>query len=128
MLYLELAKIYSSRGTRIIYGDSPINQSIPFTWVDLLVDRFFTHNRDKSMLKIIEKRNPQVVLVGNGHANYIKRRNPAVPYLTFRANPLSKADAIIEYLLGNSSYANQIIRLNYAHPREYYLRKHRIIS
>ena len=37
-------------------------------------------------------------------------------------------EALMERLLANPIYADQIIRITYAHPREYYLRKHGIIT
>ena len=94
---------YKKEGTRVIYGDIPlgkkhINTAIKVAygnesqrrvikvWRSALafIDALTVHKRDKFMVEAIEREDPQVVVVGRRHADYIKRRFPEVPYVGYQ--------------------------------------------
>jgi len=125
--FLELAKRYKKRGTKVAYGGMPINLSKIPSWWWILFDSFVTHGEDKAMIRTIENENPQVVVVGKKHANYLKRNYPNVFYVAFDVTPFDTPDAIVCKLLGRAYKPNQVVNLVHKLPMEYYLRKYHII-
>ena len=124
--FLELARRYTQRGTKVVYGSMPINLSKIPSWLWILFDSFVTHKEDKAMVRTISEENPQVVVVGKSHANYIKRKFPDAFYVAFNVAPHDMSDAIILRLLGRAYKPNQVINLVHSLPKEYYLSKYHI--
>src|SRR3989338_5907903 len=126
--FLELERYYREKGTRIIYGDLPLDSSNPRVWWQDMFDWILAHKRDKSIIKNIKEHNPQVVVLGKTHANYVKRRFPDVPYIAFDVKPHDKVDALMLKLLGKSYRPDEVIGLVHRLPREYYLRRYHIVE
>lgn len=82
-----LAEYYEKRGNRIILGDqAPTIPENP-DWILSMVlgeNYFYPDNkRDEIMIQTIEREHPDIVIVGNGHADEIKQRFPDVNYIVF---------------------------------------------
>ena len=110
-----LAEHYRNRGANIIYGDKPIPQRL----LDIatksrgvaksmaiaavsdwgLLDAILTRTRDKFMVQTIQTQDPQVVIVGRGHSDYIKRKFPSVPYIVYIGHKHSSLFLDIDYRL-----------------------------
>ncbi len=112
----DLAERYKKRSTRIINGDlnrKPAPEYIrrlyektdhDYTFKDLTLivvyqlfeayrtlffDGFLhAHELDKGVLKAVEIEQPQVIVVGRVHADYIKRVHPGIYYIAFTSKQI----------------------------------------
>ena len=122
--FFELAKRYEKRGTKVIPGALPIDKSKPQTELDLLIDAYVTNGTSESMVKIIGKDNPQVVVVGGRHADFIKNRLPEVHYVYFDV-----VGGLFEKMLSRllrKAKPDEVIKLVPQMPEEYYFEKYKI--
>ena len=125
-IFLELGRRYEEKGTKVIYGDIPLDPSNLPTWQQHLIDWLWKHKRDKLIIQNIKDQHPQVVVLGKTHANYAKRKFPDVYYVAFDVAPQDTMDAIILKLLGKSYRPDEVIRLVHKFSMEYYLRRYHI--
>ncbi len=86
--FTSLERKYDGSGTRIIYGDKALylpksKKSLSF-WKPILKFKYkfdtFMHRRDRVIARTIIDQNPEVVIVGLYHANYLKKRFPEAEY------------------------------------------------
>ncbi len=124
-LFDELAKRYEQKGTRIIYGDrarktKPSSLGILLDMLGLgyaIVDAFIMHKRDKGMIQAIKEENPEIVVVGIVHANYIKQQFPDEKYVAFEIpfrkikNPIDALAYLASILTLEYKLTNQIVNL-----------------
>jgi hypothetical protein len=129
--FFAFEKVYKDKGTRIVYGDSC--RAVPserlrkiqrkdYTFKDYfsylnyvmkelasaVINPWFLRKREKAMLEVIERENPQVGLVGRYHADYIKKKMPGVRYVALvlpNRNILFKA---INYFFGPSNADEEV--------------------
>lgn len=90
----ELAKRHEKRGTRIIYGDrrrkisetSHLFRYAILRYLEVFkraIEELTTHKPSKGMVEAIKDEEPQVVVVGAFHSNYIKKIFPDAYYVVF---------------------------------------------
>src|SRR3989344_2493453 len=126
-----IKNIYEEKGSKIIYGDllriSPNKRLLSLKKEDyklmdylsyanyvvkelalFLRNPFFLKKRDKKMLEVIEKENPQVAVVGTYHANYIKKMMPHVRYVAHSLPDTNILFRFLNYLLGQENADERI--------------------
>ena len=124
--FLKLAEQYEKEGTRIIFGGKPLGISYNPSWLKILFDALI-HSEDRHMVRVIKSQNPQVVVAGLTHANYIKRKFPNVHYVAFQVTPHDKDDELVIKILGRPYNPNEVITVTNRLPKEYYYRKYGIV-
>ena len=123
--FLKLAEQYEKGGTRIIFGGKPLGISYNPSCLNILLDALM-HIQDKHMIKVIQEQNPQIVVAGLTHANYIKRKFPNVHYVAFKVTPYDKDDELVIKVLGRPYNPNEVITVTNRLSKEYYYRKYGI--
>lgn len=82
--FYPLSRIYSSKGTKIIYGDVSRTASEMEERKWLASEAFLERvkRRDSFMINSIRENNPSIVIVGRAHADEFKKVFPEAYYVT----------------------------------------------
>ncbi len=88
--FVALAERYRPRCNRVILGDQELTIPKNPDWIlscFLGEDYFYPDNRrDEIMKHTIEREQPNIVIVGNGHSDEIKEHFPKAHYTVFQEN------------------------------------------
>ena len=131
--FLRLKDTYSKRGIKIIYGDincvEPSQEfmanlsemigtrkkmnsnkfgklcSIMSEMMVLYWDNFYSKKRDEGMLKSIYDNNPDLIIVGSAHGDYLKTKIPELKYTRIEDSSLNLSKSFLFKILTNNFHS-----------------------
>ena len=80
----ELTNRWKKRGTKIVYGDLPLDPERSLLWqnVAYVLDVYRGRKRDRHMEFMARNTSPDVIVVGRYHGDWLKGRFPESEYTT----------------------------------------------